>query len=495
MAGPLRHFTHRHAAVAVLVVVIAAIVVWTPGALREPADPSAPTTTESPTPPTTIAATPDQQAVAPTFEKRPRGGSARVAVFSEPDPSAQTLGGAAVRALVLPRLFVPGPDGRWIASLVVPRSDVTAPDRRSARFRLLPRATWSDGAAITVDDLRRSADARFVAGLEGPDEDGTIVVRFTQPLPGWRRLWSSGDGILAPRPDVWGGPFVVASRTPGLEIVLRRNDLWYGAERAHLDEVRLILVPDVTSQRKLLERDRLDVMAPMPYAQRTRLLSSVKGASVRRGAPGGWWLGMIPNPAKLDLPSRAAVLRSVDRARFATAVLKDEAVALDTVPGSPESAARTWKDIGIAPPTVLKGKTIDFVAMYEEPMSGLVGKSIQRRVRDAGGAVELRTAEADRVEGWVATGDHDVAVVPMSDGLGLCWTCRWASVDEALARGADAGDPGAVAALEAKLRDEALLLPMWQYVPVVAVRDGLAGVTPNGYATSGAWNAWEWWRG
>lgn len=495
MAGPLRGFGHRHAALAGVVIAVGLIVIWLPGRVGEPRDPASTSSTTSAAPPTSVVAAPDVQAVPARYEDRPRGGSARVAVFSEPDPAAPTLGGDAVRSLVLPRLFAPGADGRWTTSLVVPRTDVTAPDRRSARFKLIPGATWSDGAAITIEDLRASADARFVAGLEGPASDGTITVRFTQALPGWRRLWSGSDGIPQPRPEAWGGPFVVESRTPGLETVLRRNDRWYGRELAHLDELRLVLVPDATTQRKLLERGRVDVIAPMPYAQRTALLESVKGATVTRGAPGGWWLAMLPNPAKLDAPARNALVRSVDRARFASAVLKAEATLLQAVPGSAVFSEAIWSDIVLGQPSALKGKTIDLVSMYEEPMSGLVGRSVQRRVRNAGGALELRTAEAERVEGWIATGDYDVALMPMLDGLELCWTCRWATVDEALARSADAGEAGAVVSLERKLKDEGHVLPLWQHVPVVAVRDGLQGVAPNGFAASGAANAWEWWRG
>jgi hypothetical protein len=94
----------------------------------------------------------------------------------------------------------------------------------------------------------------------------------------------------------------------------------------------------------------------------------------------------------------------------------------------------------------------------------------------------------------VAEGAYQAAVVMQLDGPDPCWTCRWASVDEGLARAADAGDEAAVSALEARLRDDALLLPLWRPVTVVAWRDGLGGVRPNGYAPSAAWNAEEWWR-
>ena len=80
------------------------------------------------------------------------------------------------------------------------------------------------------------------------------------------------------------------------------------------------------------------------------------------------------------------------------------------------------------------------------------------------------------------------------DGPDACWTCRWANVDTVLAASADSGDAAAVRRLEVRLRDEALLLPLWRPTAVVAWRVGLSGVRVNGYASSAAWNAYEWWR-
>jgi hypothetical protein len=45
------------------------------------------------------------------------------------------------------------------------------------------------------------------------------------------------------------------------------------------------------------------------------------------------------------------------------------------------------------------------------------------------------------------------------------------------------------------LRDDARALPLWRPVTTVAWRPAaVAGVIANGFAVSGAWNAWEWYR-
>lgn len=448
-------------------------------------------TSTSPAPAPVAVAQGDAPAVVVEVPERRRGGSARVGVWASPDPTAQTVGGAAVRALVLPQLFVARPDGRWSPALVVPGTDRLAVDRRSASLRLRPGATWTDGSPLGVEDLRRSADARFVAGVDDPAPDGTVTVRFTQELPGWRRLWSGNDAIAPPAPGVWGGPFVVAASTSGLETVLRRNDRWWGERGAFLEEVRLVLVPDATTARQLLARGELDVVMPPAATARRPQLEAIAGVSVDRVARGGWTVSLLANPARMPIDDRRALLASVDRPAFVAALLAGEAHLLNGF-GGPEDAV--WAGAGAGATAGLKGDTVDLVGMIEEPMTYFLHRSMQKRARAAGGRIELRQAEVDRVEPWLREGAYDAAVVTHLDPLGGCWRCRWESVDAPLATAADAGDGAAAAALEARLRDEALVLPLWTPETVVAWRNGLNGPKANGFAASAAWNAWEWSR-
>lgn len=449
------------------------------------------TTTSAPDGGRVPAGAPDQ-AVEVTVPDRTRGGSARVGVWAAPDPAAPTLGGSAVRALVLPQLFVARPDGRWSPALVEPRTDVTGDDAMFGEFRLRSGASWSDGSPITVEDLRRSADDRFVAGVEAGD-DGLITVRFTSPLPDWRRLWSGHDAVAPPADGVWGGPFVVASVTPGLETVLRRNDSWWGAG-PFLDEVRLVLVPDPTTARQLLGRGELDAVMPPAATARTRQLAALTDVRVDRVERGGWSVALVANADTLAEDKRKALFASLDRAAFVSTLLAGEATLLQGFAPSGEDA--TWASVGLGDAGALAGETVDLVGFAEEPMTWLVHRSMQKRVRadtDGNATIEVRSAEADRVEGWLAAGDYEAAIVPYLEPLGGCWTCRWPALGDT-ARAADAADPAAIAALQAQLRDSSLALPFWRPATVVAWRDGLEGVRANGYAASAAWNAWEWWR-
>ncbi|MCU1461500.1 MAG: peptide transporter substrate-binding protein [Acidimicrobiales bacterium] len=417
-------------------------------------------------------------------------------MWEEPDPSAPTLGGAAVRALTFPQLFVAAPDGSWQPSLVVAGSDTLAADHRSVTFALVPGAAWSDGTAITASDLRRSADTRFVAGVDELS-GGSVRVRFTGPLgpSAWHRLWSGTDSVGPPVPGVFGGPFVVASYTPGLEVVLRRNDHWYGrAAGPWLDEVRLVLVPDAITARQLLARRELDVVMPPAATVRTPQLRTIPGVSVAvaPAAATGWTVVLAVNPDKVSaVATRAALLATVDRAAFVRTLLAGEATIAESAAWPSSAGSPSASDVlplGRADP-------IDLVGENEEPMTALLQRSMQQRARPAGGVLELRDAEADRVEGWVAGGSYGAAVVMRYDGPSVCWTCRFATRYRDLAAAADADVPGAIDRLEARLRDDAVFLPLWRPIAVTAWRAGLEGVRANGYALSGAWNAWEWWRG
>jgi ABC-type transport system substrate-binding protein len=418
---------------------------------------------------------------------RPRGGSVRVGVWDDPDVGATSLGGAAVRALVRPQLFVAQPDGSWLPSLVAPRSERLAPDRRSASFRFRRGASWSDGTPITVDDLRRVPEPNVVA-VDGPAPDGRVTVRFNQPLPGWHRLWSVTSSVTPPRPDLWGGPFVLASYTRGLEAVLQRNDRWYGGPASHLDEVRLVLVPDPITARQLLARGELDVVMPPASTVRSAQLRSLPGVTVATSERTGWWFGLRANADELSLEARRALFRFVDRDAFVDTLLFEEAIVLDGFGGDGDT---TWATF---PPAGRETTSIELVGANEEPMAAVLAKAMQRGAQASGADVALRSAGADQVREWVASGMYDAELVTNLDGPDICWSCRWAGVDAALAAAADGGDGRAARRLEARLRDEGLLLPLWRPIAVVAWRNGIGGVRVNGYAASAAWNAHEWWR-
>jgi ABC-type transport system substrate-binding protein len=420
---------------------------------------------------------------ATTTTSKPR--PVRIGVWLPPDPNANTYGGAAVRSLVYPQLFRATPAGKWEPALVEPGSDVTDKGALSARFRLRARARWSDGTPITVSDLRRTLDGRFVTAVDDATNAGTIVVHFSQALPGWRRLWSGLDSIRPPHDGLFGGPYRVGNVTPDLETVLVANPRYYGAP-PRIAEVHLVLVPDGDIEARLMEKGELDVIAPPAFTDRTRRLRQIKHANVLVGdaARGGWSAALVMNPTHLSLPQRQTLLGLVNGPRYTDVILHDEATstaARVAAPARPTTAS--------TPPSI--------TAPQESGAMSLLLHAMQRLGHKTGVDFDLRQAEFDRVLAAYAASAFDVLMRLEPATPELCWTCSYATVDAALAKAADAGDQSAKTALRRKLADDALVLPLWRERPVAAVRDGLDGVSVNGFSVLGpAWNvaAWQWSR-
>lgn len=409
----------------------------------------------------------------------------RIGVWLPPNPSANTYGGAAVRSLVYPQLFRATPDGKWEASLVERGSDVTRKGARSARFRLRPRALWSDGTPITVSDLRRTLDGRFVTAIDDATPSGTVVVRFSQALPGWRRLWSGLAAISPPRDGLFGGPYNIATVTPNLETVLVANPRYYGP-RPKIREVRLVLVPDPEIQARLMDKGELDVIAPPAFTDRTRRLRRIDSTRVLIGDAqrGGWTAALVANPSRLPLAQRMSLFSLVDTDRFARVLLRGEATP----------SRRGVSPSGPTPPT----SSVPAIASPLESAPGdLLLHAMQRTGYKAGISFDLRPAEFDRVLDAYAAGAYDALFRFEPSAPEICWTCSYAGIDAEMAKRADAGDRSAISTLNRRLVVEGLERPLWRERPVAAVRDGLAGVSLNGFHVAGpAWNieTWRWVR-
>ena len=405
--------------------------------------------------------------------------SVRIGVWTPPDPNANTYGGAAIRELVDPQLFKATPSGKWEPSLVVRGSDKTDPGAQSARFRL-HTAKWSDGTPITVSDLRRTLDARFVASIDDPSPRGTVVVHFTQPLPGWRMLWSGLATIGAPRAGISGGPYKVATVTAGLETVLVVNPTYFGAAPA-IGEVHFVLAPDPEIAARLMERGELDVIAPPAYTGRTARLERIKDAHVVAGDKGGWTAAFVANPARLTLEQRAFLFDYANGPRFTDVLLHGEATASTDGAHLPQPAKPPFTG------------TPAFTAPDESPPGSVLLHAMQRAAHKAGFDFDLRQAEFDRVLETYAAGDYDALFRLQPGNVTRCWTCEYATVDAALAKAADSGDRSAIGALRRKVIVENYELPLWRERSVAAVRDGLVGVGVNGFDALGAsWNVAKW---
>ena len=427
------------------------------------------TTSPSVTPPSTVP---------PTVI--PRGGVVRLGVWGETDPEAETLTGAMIRSLTQPQLFVAGPDGLWNASLVEPGTDVDGEQFRSASFRLRDGAVWSDGSKIERDHLWDSADRRFVEGVDVAD-DGLYTISFNQPLPNWRHLWSGTAVVSPPKEGLFGGKWKVASFDPDLEVVLVPNARVWGAA-PFLDELRLVVVPDQDVMFDLFEDGLLDVIAPNASPGRLPTMQELAPGRVSTAVGGGWWIGIVADPSRVELADRMALMAAIDPEFFVGALLKGEAV-VSTFGGS----VAVFPDV----PLTDVDELLTITAANDVSMVGAVERAVLLAIRNAGGVVpELRDGTSDLVAAWIDVREADAFVALSYDGPGgPCWTCRFGEFDETAARLADGGGD----TMDQLLADQGVARLLWRPVSAVAWAERMHGVVVNGWTLTPAWNAHEWW--
>jgi peptide/nickel transport system substrate-binding protein len=465
-------------------------------------------------------------------------GTVRLGVPEEPasldpfDPKSRTLAGEAILGEVLPQLFRVDPGGREMGWLADAPSVRVAPDGRSAAFTLRSGARWSDGAPITVDDLRFTLDTVRGDAWPGPRAgydrltavDGvgaSVTFRFDGPFPGWRRLFSGADFVLPAHrlsgkdlhaewkqgPDLFGGPFGLGPVTPGLSVVLPRNDSWWGG-KAKAAAIEVLVVPDVRTMEQLLRRRELDVAWPPATSNRIGRFRALPGVDVSVAEPGGTVETLVANTTTLPVDRRLAYLGLANRDRFVDVVLAgeaDRAVSLAGPASGAAAGAATWATAAVQPVAgALKGvMQTTLVADEEDELSPLVGRVLQQGAAANGATVELKSDESTKVDAtWLPEGRFDLALMRTVAWPEPCWSCWFAEPATGrgnvtrvkgltpLAAAADT-DPAAVPALETRVRAEGLLLPLWRPRAVLAGA-GVAGLVANSWSVGPFWSAESW---
>ena len=261
-----------------------------------------------------------------------------------------------VASAVLPSAFVVGPDLRPVRNraLLVSATEVST-DPQVVDYTIDPEATWSDGTPVTAADFAytwqaESGQQRFreaggraytpasTAGYDriasvagGASGPRSVVVRFSSPYPDWRALFSPllpaqvgrkvgfDRGFTNPVSDlVSAGPFVVASWTPGVDVVLARNPAWWG-RGAELSTVTVEEVPDPATGGVSLQQGQLDAarLAFTPGA--AKALRATPGLSVSTGGT-AVYDDLVPNERSgpfASLALRRALMLAVDRSALA----------------------------------------------------------------------------------------------------------------------------------------------------------------------------------
>jgi peptide/nickel transport system substrate-binding protein len=271
--------------------------------------------------------------------------------------------------LCYPRLVVADGNGNLQPDLAaeVPKVDS---DQVTYRFKLRDGLKWSDGQALTADDVvytyqlmydpkYKAVVSRYRAQLEqhlasvtSPDPR-TVVFKTTSAYAPFLISFAATVGIIPKHvyeklqpaeinstelnqvPQVVSGVMIPVKWDKGAQYQLKRNDLFFRG-KALLDSYTLKVVPDAVQVANQLRTHELDV--GQPDASQWDSLANVQGLDrVSFVQPQFDYYLQNMDPAKtpkaaifMDADVRHALLMAVDRKKVAEKVYFGQAVAADS---------------------------------------------------------------------------------------------------------------------------------------------------------------------
>jgi len=257
------------------------------------------------------------------------------------------------------------------------------PDPLTYIFHLHAGVKFHDGTLLTARDVKwtfdsllgekirstKSAAYRYVDRVEAPN-DSTVVFHLKQPFA--TLLWNVSDGAMGIVPygslgemsqhPVGSGPFRFVSAESDKEVVVERNDAYWG-EKPRLSRVRFMVVPDTTTRALELRKGSADAAINALTPDMVLTLERESKLEVLR-APGTVLQYMAFNmrdPILKDVRVRQALAFAIDRrpilrylwrgfAQPAASILPVQSWAYDgavaTYPYDPQRARQILDDAG-----------------------------------------------------------------------------------------------------------------------------------------------------
>lgn len=255
----------------------------------------------------------------PAVSQQPRrGGTVTMALYQEPELlnplMASQTASAEVTVFVVQGLLRVGPDGAYQPQLAteVPtrQNGGVSADGKTITYHLQPGAQWSDGQALTCDDVKFTwqalttpkSGAIYTSGYDQIQSvdcptPQTAVVRYKQ----FYAPYLSRFGDILPRhatgdptnmtkwaynrKPIGTGPFVVTEWASGDHVTLVRNPHYRGKDQPYLDRVIVRIVPSREVGKQLIRTGDVDIVWDLVESD----VPELKGA-------GGVKISSVPSP-------------------------------------------------------------------------------------------------------------------------------------------------------------------------------------------------------
>jgi peptide/nickel transport system substrate-binding protein len=302
------------------------------------------------------------------------------------------------------------------------------PDPLTYIFHLHRGATFHDGRPLTSRDVKWTFDSllqgkirstkaaayRPVDHIDAPD-DFTVVFHLKQPFA--TLLWNVSDGAIGivpygsgeeiSRHPIGSGPFRFVSAEPDKEVIVERNDAYWG-EKARLKRVRFAVIPDATTRALELRKGSADIAATSLTGDMVLALERESNLEVLH-APGTVLQYLAFNtrdPILKDVRVRQALAYAIDRAPMIHYLLRDFArAAYSLLPPeswayngdvqrydyNPDRARQLLEQAGYPAANGVRFHLTMKTSTDENPR--LIAAVVQQQLRDVGVALDIRTFE------------------------------------------------------------------------------------------------------
>jgi peptide/nickel transport system substrate-binding protein len=313
------------------------------------------------------------------------------------------------------------------------------PDPLTYVFHLRAGVSFHDGRPLTARDVKWTFDSllqgkvrstktgafRFVDHLDAPD-DSTVVFHLKEPNS--TLLWNLSEGAIGIVPDgsldemtrhpIGSGPFKFVSAEPDQEVIVERNDTYWGA-KPHLARVRFAVVPDATTRALELRKGSADAEINALTSDMVVALERDPRLQVLR-APGtvlSYLAFNTRDPILRDVRVRQAIAYAIDReplidyiwrgfAEPALSVLPPQSWAYDAdVAGYPHDPEKARQMLDSAGYPMQNGVRFHLTMKTStEESTRLMAAVWQQQLRDVGIALDIRSFEFATFFADVTTG-------------------------------------------------------------------------------------------
>ena len=303
------------------------------------------------------------------------------------------------------------------------------PDPLTYIFHIRHGVKFHNGSTLTSRDVKwtfdslleskirttKSAAYRYVDHVEAPDAY-TIIFRMKEPFS--TLLWNLSDGAMGIVPygtltemtthPVGSGPFRFVSAEQDKEVVVERNDAYWG-DKPRVPRVRFVVVPDTTTRALELRKGSADIASNALTSDMVLALEKEPNLVVQR-APGttlSYLAFNLRDPILRDVRVRQALAYAIDRqpmiqylwrgfAQPAASILPPQSWAYNAdVPKyafDPGKARQILDAAGYLPVNGVRFHLTMKTSTVEESTRLMVAV-LQQQLRDVGIALDIRTFE------------------------------------------------------------------------------------------------------